>query len=73
MIITSHNSGQAYVEACVSALRFALSKEDLLEWWKDEMPNRRKWRLSEAYPPGSELKEAFQAKLTELTQKETVT
>ena len=68
MKVYSHNPAHAYVEGCISAMRFALSREDLVEWWIDEQPHRRKWGLSEHYPPGSELNEAFRTKLTELKQ-----
>lgn len=60
------NPQAAYVDAAISAMRFAKTYDDLIEWWKHEKSNRDKWRLSPNQDPGLKLKEAFDRKRTEL-------
>lgn len=57
-----------YVRLAIMVMKWAPSYDDLLQWWKEEKPNREKWRLSPVQDPGRKLLEAFNSKRNELME-----
>lgn len=55
-----------YVRAAIVVMQKATTYDDLMEWWKAELPNRKKYKLSEHQWPGRDLKIAYDKRRKEL-------
>lgn len=63
------NPAAEYVRLAILVLQKATSTADLIDWWFAEKDNRVKWKLSPHQWPGLDLKQAFEAKRTELRKR----